>query len=221
MMSSRWATTPPGRIVCIEGPSAAGKTSLALELGRKLKASMVPEPDSSDAPAIRDSAEWFAQLAAKNWTVAANRAERSSVVILDGDPLKGLWYNWIYSSEGWPDVSQTRSSFLRQIDAGKLGLPDLYVLLIATEVQLRKRRASDASRTRRNFEKHLQMIEPQRRYFRAVSASGLVEVLELDTSDRESMIEKLQTAVASARPPGNAAEFVQVMSQWVEDNPVS
>lgn len=47
----------------------------------------------------------------------------------------------------------------------EISLPDAYVLFWAEEDELRKRKEMDQTRSRRNFDKHLRMIEPQMRYF--------------------------------------------------------
>lgn len=47
----------------------------------------------------------------------------------------------------------------------EISLPDAYVLFWAEEDELRKRKEMDQTRSRRNFDKHLCMIEPQMRYF--------------------------------------------------------
>lgn len=175
-------------MLCLEGPSAVGKTSLAAALAREAGAAVVPELDAAEAPPVPASAVWFADRHAEQWQRVLARAATAPLVVLDGDPLKGLWYNWVYAAEGWPGEDVVAPLSRARIAAGVLGAPDLYVVLGATEAQLRERRASDPTRTRRNFEAHLRLVEPQRRYFSALAAADPDRVLWLDTGDRARLV---------------------------------
>jgi deoxyadenosine/deoxycytidine kinase len=58
-------TIPPSgsapRVLCLEGPSAVGKITLAAALARECGAVVVPELDASGAPAVGRSAAWFVE----------------------------------------------------------------------------------------------------------------------------------------------------------------
>src|SRR5215213_9800231 len=89
------------RIICLEGPSAVGKTTLAETLARECGAAVVPELDASGAPPAGSSAAWFAERHAAQWRRARELAAGAPFAVLDGDPSQGLWYNWVYAGEGW------------------------------------------------------------------------------------------------------------------------
>lgn len=115
-LSSQMA--PPGapraRIVCLEGPSAVGKTTLAAALAQ--------------------------------WHQATMLARTAPLVVLDGDPFKGLWYSWIYPDPSGPGVEALFALHRTAVERGALAFPDMYVLLVASETQLRARRAADSGR---------------------------------------------------------------------------
>lgn len=208
--------TSSSRIICIEGPSAAGKTTLAAELARAAGAMVVPELDAAEAPPVPESTPWFVQRSAAQWGRARALAARASLVVLDGDPFKGLWYNWVYAAEGWPGVDVLAPLYRAQLARSTLAFPDLYVVLGATESQLRERRAGDPARTRRNFEQHLRLVAPQRRYFAALAAVDPVRVLPLDTSAPDTMVGTVLAALGRlpAGPP-DSDRLLHHMTTWV------
>lgn len=64
------------------------------------------------------------------------------------------------------------------------GFPDRYSPLVADEATLRERREADQTRRRRNFERHLWLMEALPRYFGAVAAPLLIEVTAADRVQR-------------------------------------
>lgn len=213
-------------VVCLEGPSAVGKTALAAALEREAGAFVVPELlPAADAPQIPESASWLVERHAEQWrrvrALAARAAHAGRPVALDGDPFKGLWYNWVFADDGWPGADMVVPLYRAHVVRGTLAFPDLYVLLGATEAQLRARRAADLpTRRRRHFETHLRVVGPQRRYFAALQAADPRRVLPLlDTSDRDATVAAVLAALASVAPPApDAAESVRLldhMAAWV------
>jgi hypothetical protein len=156
------------------------------------------------------------------WGLARARAADSALVVLDGDPLKGLWYNWVFAEDGWPGPAVVAPLYRTYVQRGALGVPDLYVVLHATEAQLRARRAGDPSRRRSGFEKHLRLLAPMDRYFRALGAAAPGRVLFLDTTERDVLAGRVRAALA-ARPAASAdaldaldaLHVLDAMDAWV------
>jgi hypothetical protein len=214
-------STARAPIVCVEGPSAVGKTTLAAALAREAGARVVPELDATGAPPVARSAAWFAEREAARWRRAVADAAAAPLVVVDGDPFKGLWYNWVFAADGWPGVDALAPLYAAHVARGTLAFPDLYVVLHASEAALRARRAADATRTRRGFETNLRLVGPQRRYFGALRALAPARVALLDTDDAAALPAAVRAAVA-ALPAGapDAPHLLARMAAWVRAHDV-
>lgn len=209
----------PVPIICLEGPSAVGKTTLAAALARRAGAAVIPELDASAAPPVEDSAAWFVDAHAAQWRRARDLAKAAPLVVMDSDPFKGLWFNWVFAEQGWPGIGVQAPLHRAHVEAGTLAFPDLYVVLLATEPQLRARRAGDPTRTRRNHEMHLRLIHPQRRYFEALRVADPPRVLLIDTTARDTLPDAVLAAVERLPPdPPNSMRLFYHMVDWVAAN---
>lgn len=214
------AVDRPGPVVCLEGPSAVGKTTLLGALARECGARVVPELSAGPPPPAGASAAWFVERHGELWRRARDGAAGAPFAVLDGDPFKGFWYGWIYADEGWEDVDALAPLHRRAIESGALAFPDLYVVLTATEAQLRERRAGDATRGRRGFEKHLRMLGPQRAYFAALREAAPSRVAILDTGDRSSLVPRVLEAIRHLPPgPPDSLALLDHVTTWLRAHP--
>jgi thymidylate kinase len=203
-------------IVCIEGPSAVGKTTLGMALAKRVGGFVVPEVSGTQPPG--ESAAWFVDEHAKRWREARESAARVPLVVLDGDPFKGLWYNWIYAAEGWAGIEVVAPLYRAELRSGDIGFPDLYVVLQATAATLRSRRMRDATRRRSSFEKHLAMLEPLDRYFDELSVRAPARVVKVETDDRTpgDLVEIVLKEVERLVPPKiDPIRLLDSMADWV------
>ena len=210
----------PGPVVCLEGPSAVGKTTLLTALARECGAMVVPELSAGPPPPVGASAAWFVERHAEQWRRARDGAAGRPFAVLDGDPFKGLWYNWIYAGEGWEGVDAVAPLYRAAIESDALAFPDLYVILTATEAQLRERRAGDAARGRRGFEKHLRMLDPQRAYFAALRSAAPSRVAILDTSDQVTLVARVLESIRHLPPaPPDSLALLDHVAAWLRAHP--
>jgi hypothetical protein len=209
-------STGSAPVICLEGVSAVGKTTLARALAAECGAAVVPELDGTGAPPIASAEPWFTERHAERWRQARALRAGAPFVVVDCDPLKGLWYNWMHAEQGWPDVDVVGPLYREHVQRGSLGFPDLYVFLDATEAQLWARREGDATRTRGGFASHLRTRAAHRRYFAALQEAAPERVAFVDTHDRTTLMDRV-AALVPALPSGppDSHDLLERMIAWV------
>ena len=196
-----------------------GKTTLAAALARDAEAVVIGELDARAAPPVSESAEWFVNRTVERWTQAREAAGDAPIVVLDGDVFKGLWYNPVFAEEGWPGIGILAPLYRREIERGRLGFPNHYVALDASVDVLRARRAGDPTRSRRNFEKHLRLVEPLRAYFDALGRADPGRVLVVDTVAHAAAALQIVSRIAHPMADGvSELDLFDRMVDWAMAN---
>ena len=204
-------------IICLEGPSAVGKTSLAGALAATFGAAIVPELDTSGAPPAASAEPWFTQAHVRRWREALHLSGEAPFVVIDCDPLKGLWYNWMHAEEGWPRIDTVGTLYREQYRCDALDFPDLYIFLDATEAALWARRNADPTRSRRGFQKHVRHLNSHRRYFRALQAAAPSRVRFLETTDQASLPARVHGLIETLPiADGDSQALLEIMILWID-----
>ena len=162
-------------IVVVEGPSAAGKTNwIARHCAPAIVVPEVPPHEMGHAPDRREdpraAAQFWAALNANRWQQAKSTEDEYGLAICDSDPFKlhyiwSLWRTGHASHDQWlAELADNRKVFAE----GQVGLADLILVTIPDRSTLTKRRQTDHSRRRRNFDLHLQLTAPLEQWYRAV-----------------------------------------------------
>lgn len=162
-------------IVVVEGPSAAGKTTWidrycdpAIAVPETTVAEAAGAPDSLQDP--RGAAEFWTAINSARWERAHRLEARLGVAVCDTDPFKlhYEWSLWRIGHLGDAQWAAALDSKRRAFAAGRLGLADLVLIAVPEQATLVERRAGDWTRTRHNFERHLQLAAPLAEWYEAV-----------------------------------------------------
>jgi hypothetical protein len=206
-------------ILCLEGPSAVGKSTTARTLADTGTAAVVGEVNELFARPTQPSPDWYLERQLDRWTRAVTALKGTALAVLDGDPFQPLWYTWVYSEEGWSPVAELVRFYRPRLQTGELGLPDGYILLQTNPMELQKRRDADENRRRHNFDKHLRLVEPQLRYFNMLGdlCPGYVSVVDAGTtSDVVGVVESIGRGVATRHLP--SVEMFDRAVEWLSEN---
>jgi hypothetical protein len=159
-------------IVVVEGPSGAGKTTWCRVHGGP-HALLESLPDGSVVPTDEHAAArfWVDRNAAR-WAEVREREARDGLVVVDTDPFK-LHYTWTLYQSG--QTSERAWILMRDVAreafvAGRYGLAELIFVSDIDMDTLRKRKANDPTRTRRNFERHVQLRDSLLQWYRAIDS---------------------------------------------------
>lgn len=183
-------------IICFEGASAVGKTSVSKYLSENFNAYVIPEVNLLFQRPTNESKFWYFEKQVERWELAVKASKNYQIVILDGDPFQPLWYNWAYNFDVLQPLETIADFYREKLADCKIAFPDKYFILTVNKDDLRKRKIKDASRTRKNFERHLQFIKPQLAFFSFIKSinNDLVEFIE----NRE--VEKTAAEVINSIP---------------------
>jgi hypothetical protein len=185
-------------IICIEGASAVGKTTVCRLLEELHGFKRIPEVNELFPRISGESRNWYFERQIDRWKIGRDISSSGGTAVLDGDPFQPIWYNWTYQKDGLQSLSETVEFFRENVVAGNIQLPDKYYVLTISRAELTTRKNGDRSRTRRNFEKHLRLIEPQLDYFEAMNAGSARFAHVLDSIDSRNVAQKIATDHAPA-----------------------
>ena len=156
-------------IICLEGPSAVGKTTTCAALAAQKNASVVPEVNALFERPAQAPADWYLERQVERWEIAQKHSANDRLVVLDGDVFQPLWYNWSFGFAKYQPLDALTDFYRPRIEAGVIGFPDHYVHLFIDENALRLRKEADQTRSRRGFDSHLRLLQTQPRYFEVLS----------------------------------------------------
>ncbi|KYP80565.1 hypothetical protein AYW79_10580 [Ferroacidibacillus organovorans] len=100
-----------------------------------------------------------------------------------------------------------------------MGFSDAYFVLYSNEADLRQRKESDPTRERREFEKHLNLIEPQKRLFTALNdvVPGYANLIEAKTVD-DNVKSIIQFNKSLPKVERHSVELFDFMVMWMKQN---
>lgn len=208
-------------LVCIEGPSAVGKTSICKLLEKNNDAYIVEETifRKLDGYSLTEQALYYLQKELERWNIAQEKLKTHPLVVLDSDPLKPLWFNWSFSFIDCLSLSELDNFFRSAIINEKLGYPDGYILLTTDEQELYRRKNEDKRRKRPEFEQLLCINEPRKRYYCFINSLIPGSVKWIDATDINTTFKLSNTIIQHGFPIKNCQneEYFTKTINWIGD----
>jgi hypothetical protein len=203
-------------IICLEGASAAGKTTLSHAIAARTGAAVIAEVWALFERPSPEPPLWYLERQVKRWCFAVESAGKHGLSILDGDPFQPLWYGWACGFIEPHTLSTVISFYHDVIAAGSLAFPDRYILLAVSEPELRARKQRDASRSRRNFAKHVSLLRHQPRYFAAMNtiSPGLSYVLNAGPPVN-TLAEIAMSVIRCEHHAEDSLAILQYLADWL------
>jgi hypothetical protein len=167
----------------------------------------------------RKSKFWYFEKQVERWDLAVKASKNYEIVILDGDPFQPLWYNWSYDFDVLEPLKSITGFYREKFAAGKIGFPDKYFILTVETDELKKRKIKDASRTRKNFDRHLRFIEPQIAYFDFVKSINNDLVKFIANKEIEKTGAQVINSIHNSRSSKHLSlELFDSIKNWLNNN---
>ncbi|MBE7104444.1 AAA family ATPase [Bacillus cereus] len=168
-------------IIAFEGASAVGKSTTCRELEKNYGAVIIPEVNFLFERPRNEHRTWYFEKQVERWNMAVQKSQQYEIVILDGDIYQPLSYNWCFHFDIFNQpLSLIESFYKEKMINEEIGFPDQYFYLYTNDEELRKRKESDETKKRRNFEKHLHIAKPFQRYYENLNSltEGYCKLIE-------------------------------------------
>ncbi|MBD3918185.1 AAA family ATPase [Paenibacillus sp. PR3] len=206
--------------ICIEGPSAVGKSTLCRSLGERcgfiIQDEIIVEPIPGLSPG--DTAIYYLEREVERWNAIETKGD-NLMLILDTDPMKPLWFNW---SQGYRDcmpLDELEAFYSGRVQSGEIGFADLYIILDADIQQLYQRKENDPFRDRDNFEWISSANEHRRRYYQYLHATMPSRVVFMDAVDKEATLELAVNNILALQhrsgSPIHPVKVFDLMMEWL------
>ncbi len=203
--------------ICFEGPSGVGKTTMCNLLAQELH--IVPEVNLLFERGEQESEYWYHERQVDRYDLCL---KSSRISILDGDIFQPIWYNWAcnYPAQ-FLSKAKTHEFYRAKISQGRIAFPDLYIIFQAEEKELWLRKEKDTSRQRRNFEKHLKIIEPLKDYYRFLDQETDLEMRFIDyTNIAETRSGVLSSIGNLVKKNIDDLQVFEQVSSWLAEHPL-
>jgi hypothetical protein len=167
-----------GMLIVVEGVSAAGKTTWASRFAPAVVGeSTAPGPARGSSAA--EVGQYWSDRNAERWQRGLELEVVHAIACFDCDPLK-IHFPWTQLQVG----RDTRDEWIAAVQATRghlanrrIGFADQVVFLEPPVEVIRQQKENDAMRRRGNFELHISLYEPLRRWYSALEALAPGRVL--------------------------------------------
>ncbi len=206
-------------IICLEGPSAVGKTTTCSALAAQNNAFVVPEVNALFERPAQAPPDWCLERQVERWAIAQKHSANGKLVVLDGDVFQPLWYNWAFGFAEYQPLDALSEFYRPRIEAGKIGFPDHYVHLFIDKNELRRRKEADQTRTRRGFDSNLRLLQTQPLHFEMLSGLMPGRVHSTEAKSVETNLRYiLKCSAMAALAATTSLEVFDNSIEWLQTN---
>lgn len=207
-------------LICLEGASGVGKTTTAREITKRSGSStfIIPEVNHLFERPQNEEKTWYFEKQIERFEMAKRKLKTYDTVILDGDIFQPLSYNWCFDFQIYNQSLDFIYNFYADaIKEGRIAFPDKYYYLFTERKNLISRKENDNKRKRRNFEKHLKIVEPHKRYYEALNQFtpgyvGFIEATFVNENVNAIFNDKINILNK------NSIEIFEQISSWLSKN---
>lgn len=199
-------------IVCFEGPSGIGKTTMSHLLSDVYN--VVPEVNQLFKRTDDEPKYWYHERQVERYELCKKANKKS---ILDGDIFQPIWYNWVCNyPSNFLSKKETHAFYKNKLLEGSIAFPDLYIIFEVEEKELWIRKEKDKTRQRRNFEKHLKIIEPLKAYYRFLDQETEIEMKFIRYADIERTKKEVLSSIENRRPKNmDGLKAFEQIEDWI------
>jgi hypothetical protein len=154
--------------------------------------------------------------------MAVQKSQQYEIVILDGDIYQPLSYNWCFHFDIFNQpLSLIESFYKEKMINEEIGFPDQYFYFYAGDEELRKRKESDETKKRRNFEKHLHIAKPFQRYYENLNSltEGYCKLIEAQSirNNELEIVNSLKDLKVDEERRFDVSRL-DAITKWLEEN---
>jgi deoxyadenosine/deoxycytidine kinase len=209
-------------IIAFEGASAVGKSTTCRELEKNYGAFIIPEVNFLFERPRNEHRTWYFEKQVERWNMAVQKSQQYEIVILDGDIYQPLSYNWCFHFDIFNQpLSLIESFYKEKMINEEIGFPDQYFYFYAGDEELRKRKESDETKKRRNFEKHLHIAKPFQRYYENLNSltEGYCKLIEAQSirNNELEIVNSLKDLKVDEERRFDVSRL-DAITKWLEEN---
>ncbi|MCW9129626.1 ATP-binding protein [Bacillus paramycoides] len=209
-------------ILAFEGASAVGKSTTCRELEKNYGAYIIPEVNFLFERPKNEHRTWYFEKQVERWNIAVQKSQQYELVILDGDIYQPLSYNWCFHFDVFNQpLSLIENFYKEKMINREIGFPDQYFYLYTNDEELRKRKESDRTRKRSNFEKHLHIAKPFQRYYENLNnvTEGCCKLIEAKSvrNNELEIVKRLKDLKVNEERRFDVSRLAAI-TKWLKEN---
>ncbi|WP_242273046.1 AAA family ATPase [Bacillus cereus group sp. BfR-BA-01310] len=209
-------------ILAFEGASAVGKSTTCRELEKNYGAYIIPEVNFLFERPKNEHRTWYFEKQVERWNIAMQKSQQYELVILDGDIYQPLSYNWCFYFDVFNQpLSLIENFYKEKMINREIGFPDQYFYLYTNDEELRKRKESDETKRRRNFEKHLHISKSFQYYYENLNnvTEGYCKLIEAKSvrNNELEIVKRLKDLKVNEERRFDVSRLAAI-TKWLKEN---